>query len=143
MPADQGREYSVIVDGARTAFGRYGGALAPLSAVDLGAAAIRGALERTGGMVKDEDLDHALMGVVLAAGLGQVPSRQATVAAGLPVELTSETLNKVCASGLRAVTMADLMIRCGDVQATVAWRGWRRCGRDSPGTGPPRPEMLQ
>src|SRR5680860_777828 len=58
MPADQGREYSVIVDGARTAFGRYGGALAPLSAVDLGAAAIRGALERTGGMVKDEDLDH-------------------------------------------------------------------------------------
>jgi len=120
MPADQGREYSVIVDGARTAFGRYGGALAPLSAVDLGAAAIRGALERTGGMVKDEDLDHALMGVVLAAGLGQVPSRQATVAAGLPVELTSETVNKVCASGLRAVTMADQMIRCGDVQAMVA-----------------------
>src|SRR5660398_301160 len=80
MLADQGREYSVIVDGARTAFGRYGGALAPLSAVDLGAAAIRGALERTGGMVKDEALDHALMGVVLAAGLGQVPSRQATVA---------------------------------------------------------------
>src|SRR5680860_915158 len=120
MPADQGREYSVIVDGARTAFGRHGGALAPLSAVDLGAAAIRGALERTGGMVKDEDLDHALMGVVLAAGLGQVPSRQATVAAGLPVELTSETVNKVCASGLRAVTMADQMIRCGDVQAMVA-----------------------
>lgn len=120
MPADQGREHSVIVEGARTPFGRYGGGLAPLSAVDLGAAVIRGALDRTGGAVKDEDLDHALMGVVLGAGLGQVPSRQATVAAGLPVELTSETVNKVCASGLRTVTMADQMIRCGDAQAMVA-----------------------
>jgi acetyl-CoA C-acetyltransferase len=84
----------------------------------LGAVAIRGALERA--PVADDLVEHAVMGLVLGAGVGQVPSRQATFLAGLPVGLTSETVNKVCASGLRAVSLADQMIRSGDVSLVVA-----------------------
>ncbi len=110
--------HSVILAGARTPFGRLGGALAGLSAVQLGAAAIRAALERSA--VEPAEVEHALVGLVLAAGIGQAPSRQATLLADLPVDLPSETVNKVCASGMRAVTMADQMIRSGDMQLLVA-----------------------
>lgn len=109
---------SVILGGARTPFGRLGGGLAALAAPELGAAAIRGALERAG--VAGDLVEHAVMGLALGAGVGQVPSRQATILAGLPVGLTSETVNKVCASGLRAVSLADQMIRSGDVSLVVA-----------------------
>lgn len=109
---------AVILGGARTPFGRLGGILAALTAPELGGVAIRAALRRSG--VADDDVDHVVMGLVLGAGVGQVPSRQATFKAGLPVGLTSETLNKVCASGLRAVSLADQMIRCGDVDVVVA-----------------------
>lgn len=108
----------MIIGGARTPFGRLGGGLSSVSAPALGAVAIRGALERSG--VADSDVDHAIMGLVVGAGVGQVPSRQATVLAGLPIGLTSETLNKVCASGLRAVSLADQAIRCGDAHVIVA-----------------------
>jgi len=108
----------VIICGARTPFGRLGGSLATLSAPSLGAAVIRGALDRSG--VPDSDVDHTIMGLVVGAGVGQVPSRQASVLAGLPIGVTSETVNKVCASGLRAVSMADQMIRCGDAHVIVA-----------------------
>lgn len=109
---------TVILGGARTPFGRMGGGLAVLTAPELGAAAIRGALERAD--VPPDAVEHALMGLVLGAGVGQVPSRQATVLAGLPIDLPSETVNKVCASGLRTVSMADQTIRCGDASVLVA-----------------------
>ena len=108
----------MIIGGARTPFGRLGGGLSTVSAPTLGAAAIGGALERSG--VAGSDVDHAIMGLVVGAGVGQVPSRQATVLAGLPIGLTSETVNKVCASGLRAVSLADQAIRCGDAHVIVA-----------------------
>ncbi len=95
-----------------------GGGLASLTAPQLGAGAIRAALERA--EVAGDLVEHAVMGLVLGAGVGQVPSRQATIHAGLPVGLTSETVNKVCASGLRAVSLADQMIRSGDVSLVVA-----------------------
>lgn len=109
---------TVILGAARTPFGRLGGGLAALSAPELGAVAIRASLERAG--VRGDAVEHAVMGLVLGAGVGQVPSRQATILAGLPVGLTSETVNKVCASGLRAVSLADQMIRSGDVSVVVA-----------------------
>jgi acetyl-CoA C-acetyltransferase len=109
---------SVIVSAARTPFGKFAGALARFSAIDLGARAIRAALERSG--VPDEDVDYVVMGQVLQAGVGQIPSRQAQIAAGLRREIPSETINKVCASGMRAVTIADQMIRVGDYDVVVA-----------------------
>jgi acetyl-CoA C-acetyltransferase len=109
---------SVIVSVARTPFGRLGGALVDHEATELGAIAIRAALDRAG--VENEDVDYAIMGQVLQGGAGQAPSRQATVGAGLPIELPSDTINKVCASSIRAVEMADQMIRAGDVEVVVA-----------------------
>jgi acetyl-CoA C-acetyltransferase len=109
---------SVIVSVARTPFGRLGGALVDHEATELGAVAIRAALDRAG--VENEDVDYAIMGQVLQGGAGQAPSRQATVGAGLPIELPSDTINKVCASSIRAVEMADQMIRAGDVEVVVA-----------------------
>ena len=109
---------SVILGAARTPFGRLGGGLSKTPAVELGAHAIRAALERSG--VPDADVGYVVMGQVLQAGAGQIPSRQAQIAAGLPREIGSETINKVCASGLRAVTVADQMIRAGDVDVVVA-----------------------
>ena len=109
---------SVIVSAVRTPFGKLGGALAGYEATELGAIAIRGALDRAG--VEDEEVEYAVMGQVLQGGVGQAPSRQATVGAGLPVELPSDTINKVCASSIRAVEIADQMIRAGDVQVVVA-----------------------
>src|SRR5215212_1559645 len=109
---------AVIVSAVRTPFGRLGGALADHEATELGAIALRAALDRAG--VEDGEVEYAIMGQVLQGGVGQAPSRQATVAAGLPIELPSDTINKVCASSIRAVEIADQMIRAGDVQVVVA-----------------------
>lgn len=109
---------TVIVGAARTPFGKFGGALKALSAVDLGAVVIKEALERSG--VSGEQVDEVIMGMVVQAGAGQVPSRQAARKAGLPWEVASETINKVCASGMRAVTMGDQIIRAGDGEIIVA-----------------------
>ncbi|GLX67949.1 acetyl-CoA C-acetyltransferase [Paenibacillus glycanilyticus] len=109
---------SVIVAGARTAFGKLGGQFKSVPAVQLGAAAIQGAIERSG--LFANQIEAVVMGMVLQAGTGQIPSRQAARLAGLSWELPSETINKVCASGLRAITMADQMIRSGDADTVVA-----------------------
>ncbi|MDN5708093.1 MAG: acetyl-CoA C-acetyltransferase [Planococcus sp. (in: firmicutes)] len=109
---------TVIIDGARTAFGKFGGALSSFTASDLGAAAIKEALQRA--QVKPEDVQEVIMGNVLQAGQGQIPSRQAAKKAGIPYHVKSETINKVCASGLRSVTMADQIIRLGDEELIVA-----------------------
>lgn len=109
---------TVIVGAARTPFGKFGGSLKALSAVDLGAVAIKAALERSG--VEADQVDEVIMGMVVQAGAGQVPSRQAARKAGLPWEVASETINKVCASGMRAVTMGDQIIRAGDGEIIVA-----------------------
>src|SRR2546430_710801 len=114
---------SVIVSAVRTPFGRLGGALAGYQATELGAIAIRAALDRAG--VEDEEVEYAIIGQVLQGGAGQAPARQATVGAGLPVELPSDTINKVCASSIRAVEIADQMIRAGDVEVVVAGGGER------------------
>lgn len=102
---------SVIVSAVRTPFGRLGGGLANLTATELGAAAIRAALERSG--LEPEEVEYVVMGQVLQAGAGQAPARQAAVGAGIPKEVPADTINKVCASSVRAVEIADLMIRAG------------------------------
>ncbi|MDQ0189463.1 acetyl-CoA C-acetyltransferase [Alicyclobacillus cycloheptanicus] len=109
---------SVIVSAVRTPFGRLNGALAARPAVELGGIAIREALNRA--RVRDEEVEQVLMGMVLQGGAGQIPARQAARYAGLPWETPSVTVNKVCASGLRAVTLADALIRAGDVKVAVA-----------------------
>jgi acetyl-CoA C-acetyltransferase len=109
---------SVIVAAVRTPFGKLGGGLAAHAATELGAVAIRAALERAG--VGPEEPNYAVMGQVLQAGAGQAPARQAAIAAGMPKEMPADTINKVCASSIRAVTIADQMIRAGDAQLVVA-----------------------
>jgi len=109
---------SVIVSAVRTPFGKLGGALVDYEGTALGGIAIRGALDRAG--VENEEVDYAIMGQVLQGGAGQAPARQATIAAGLPIELPSDTINKVCASSIRAVEIADQMIRAGDAEVVVA-----------------------
>jgi acetyl-CoA C-acetyltransferase len=111
-------ERAVILGAARTPFGRFGGALAPLSAPELGGAAIREAIDRSG--VEDAELQHSVLGIVVQAGVGQIPSRQANFRAGLPFSLTTETLNQVCASGLRSATLSETMIRAGDYEVVLA-----------------------
>lgn len=108
----------MILGGARTPFGKLGGALSSVPAVELGGIAIRGALERSG--VPDEVVDEVIMGMVLQGGAGQIPSRQAARRAGLPWKVGTETINKVCASGLRSITLADQIIRAGDTDVIVA-----------------------
>ena len=108
---------SVIVAAVRTPFGRLGGGLASLAATELGAAAIRAALERAG--LGGEEVEYVVMGQVLQAGVGQAPARQAAVAAGIPKEVPADTINKVCASSIRAVEIADLMIRAGSHDLVV------------------------
>ena len=105
-------ERTVILGAARTPFCRFGGALSPLGAPKLGGAAIRDAIDRSG--IEDGDLQHSIFGIVVQAGVGQIPSRQANFHAGLPFSLTTETLNQVCASGLRSATLAETLIRAGD-----------------------------
>ena len=108
---------SVIVAAVRTPFGKLGGGLAALPATELGAVAIRAGLERAG--VDPEEVGYVVMGQVLQAGAGQAPARQAAVAAGIPKEVPSDTINKVCASSIRAIELADLMIRAGQHEVVV------------------------
>jgi acetyl-CoA C-acetyltransferase len=109
---------AVIVAAARTPFGKLGGGLASVPAVDLGARVIREVLERTG--TDPATVDQLIMGMVLAAGQGQVPSRQAGLRAGLPASVSSFTVNKVCASALKAVNLGALLIRSGEADVVVA-----------------------
>jgi acetyl-CoA C-acetyltransferase len=102
---------AVIVSAVRTPFGRLGGGLAALPATELGSIAIRAGLERAG--VEAAEVEYAIMGQVLQAGAGQAPARQAAVGAGIPKEVPADTINKVCASSIRAIEIADLMIRAG------------------------------
>jgi acetyl-CoA C-acetyltransferase len=108
---------SVIVAAVRTPFGKLGGGLAKLSAVELGAVAVRAGLERAG--VAPGEVGYVVMGQVLQAGAGQAPARQAAVAAGIPKEVPADTVNKVCASSIRAIELADLMIRAGQHDVVV------------------------
>jgi acetyl-CoA C-acetyltransferase len=109
---------SVIVSAVRTPFGKLGGGLAGHEATELGAIAIRAALDRVD--VRDDEIEYAIMGQVLQAGAGQAPARQAAVGAALPISLPADTINKVCASSIRAVEIADQMIRSGDHSVIVA-----------------------
>ena len=109
---------SVIVAAVRTPFGKLGGSLAHREATELGSIVIRAALDRAG--VQNEEVEYVVMGQVLQGGAGQAPSRQASAGAGLPIEVGSDTINKVCASSIRAVEMADQMIRAGDHEVVVA-----------------------
>jgi acetyl-CoA C-acetyltransferase len=108
---------TVILGAARTPIGKMGGGLSTLDATELGGVAMQAALERAG--VEPEQVDHVVMGQVLQAGQGQIPSRQAQIKAGISKEVSSETINKVCASGLRASVILDQAIRAGDVQVGV------------------------
>src|SRR5438270_7652802 len=108
---------TVILGAARTPFGKLGGGLSTLDAMDLGGTAISAALERA--EVAPEQVQHVSYGHVLQAGQGQIPSRQAQIKAGIPKEVTSETVNKVCASGIRATGMLDTAIRAGDLEIGV------------------------
>jgi len=109
---------SVIVSAVRTPFGRLGGGLASKQATELGGLAIRAALDRVD--VADADVEYVIMGQVLQGGAGQAPARQAAVGAGLPREVPADAINKVCASSIRAVEIADAMIRAGDHDVVVA-----------------------
>jgi acetyl-CoA C-acetyltransferase len=109
---------TVIVSGVRTPFGKLGGALSALTASDLGGIAVKEALNRAG--VDPSNVDEVILGTVLQGGQGQIPSRQAARKAGIPWEVKTETINKVCASGLRSVTLADQIIRAGDEEVIVA-----------------------
>jgi acetyl-CoA C-acetyltransferase len=109
---------SVIVSAVRTPFGKLGGGLRDFEAPRLGAVAIRAALERAG--IAGDEVEYVIMGQVLQGGAGQAPARQAAVGAGLPKEVPADTINKVCASSIRAVEMADQMIRAGDHEVIVA-----------------------
>jgi acetyl-CoA C-acetyltransferase len=108
---------SVIVSAVRTPFGKLGGGLRDYEAPQLGAIAIAAALERIG--LEGSEVDYVIMGEVLQGGVGQAPGRQAAVGAGIPIDVPADTVNKVCASSMRAVEIADSMIRAGDVEVVV------------------------
>lgn len=116
--ADTSARTSVIVSGARTPMGRLQGSLKDFSGAQLGGIAIKAALERAG--VSGDQVEYVIMGQVLQAGAGQIPSRQASVAAGIPMSVPSLTINKVCLSGLDAIALADQMIRAGEFDVVVA-----------------------
>jgi len=107
-----------VVAAARTPFGKLGGGLSTLAAPDLGAVVIKEVLERA--RVEGADVDQAIMGTVITAGMGQIPARQAAIKAGLPTSVSALTVNKVCASSLKAVNLAALLIRNGDAGVVVA-----------------------
>jgi acetyl-CoA C-acetyltransferase len=109
---------SVVLSAVRTPFGKLGGALAGYEAPALGAVAVRAALERAG--IDGADVEYVILGQVLQAGAGQAPARQAAVGAGIPAPVPADTINKVCASSIRAVEIADQMIRAGDHEVVVA-----------------------
>jgi acetyl-CoA C-acetyltransferase len=108
---------TVILSAARTPIGKLGGGLSSLDATELGGTAIKAALERAD--VAPEQVQHVIMGQVLQAGQGQIPSRQAQIKGGIPKEIPSETINKVCASGIRAAALLDNAIRAGDLEIGV------------------------
>src|ERR1700749_2098683 len=108
---------SVILGTARIPVGKMGGALSSVDAPELGGIAIEGALERSG--VAPEQIQQVIYGQVLQAGQGQIPSRQAQIKGGIPKEVPSETINKVCASGMRTLGLADQAIRVGDLDVAV------------------------
>src|SRR6476646_10078051 len=108
---------SVIVNGARTPMGRLLGSLKDFSGADLGAVAIKGALERSG--VSPDQVQYVIMGQVLQAGAGQIPARQAAHKAGIPFNDPAPTENKVCLSGLDAIALADQLIRAGEFDIIV------------------------
>src|SRR5689334_6189126 len=108
---------TVILSSARTPIGKLGGGLASLDATELGGTALKAALERA--EVAPDQVQHVVMGQVLQAGQGQIPSRQAQIKAGIPKEVSSETINKVCASGIRAAGLLDAAIRAGDLEVAV------------------------
>src|SRR5215216_1243283 len=108
---------TVILGTARTPVGKLGGGLSSFQAPQLGGIAIKAALERAG--VEPDQVQHVVMGQVLQAGQGQIPSRQAQIEAGIPKEVSSETINKVCASGVRAAGILDTQIRAGEVEIGV------------------------
>ncbi len=107
-----------VVAAKRTPIAKFGGALKDVPAVELGAQAIRATVAQAG--VEGSAIDYAYMGMVVQAGVGQIPSRQATMRAGLPVELPSDTINRVCASSLRAVNLGDMAIRLGEAKIVLA-----------------------
>src|SRR4051795_2899586 len=109
---------TVILGSARTPVGKLGGGLSSLHPTELGGIAIKAALERAD--VEPEQVQHVVMGQVLQAGTGQIPSRQAQIKAGIPKEVSSETVNKVCASGIRAAGLIDQAVRAGDLDVAVA-----------------------
>jgi acetyl-CoA C-acetyltransferase len=108
----------VIVSAVRTPFGRLGGGLVDYEATELGSLVIRNALDRVG--LENDEVEYVIMGQVLQGGAGQAPARQASIGAGLPIEIPADTINKVCASSIRAVEIADQMIRAGDHELIVA-----------------------
>jgi acetyl-CoA C-acetyltransferase len=108
----------VIVAGARTPFGKFGGAFKDVPAVTLGGHAIRAALQRSG--IAGDKVDYVIMGQVLQAGAGQITARQAAIEGGIPQEVPAITINKVCLSGLNAIALADQLIRAGEVDVVVA-----------------------
>src|SRR5664279_3064009 len=112
------RPVSVIVAGARTPLGRMLGSLKDFSGVDLGAVAIKGALEKAG--VRGDQVEYVIMGQVLTAGAGQIPARNAAVKAGIPMNVPALTINKVCLSGMDAIALADQLIRAGEFDIIVA-----------------------
>jgi acetyl-CoA C-acetyltransferase len=109
---------TVILSAARTPIGKLGGALSAIDATELGGIAIKAALERAG--VEPDQVQHVVMGQVLQAGQGQIPSRQAQIKAGIPKQVSSETINKVCASSVRAVGLLDAAVRAGETEVAVA-----------------------
>ncbi len=121
---------TVILGTARTPFGKMGGTLSSLDATDLGGHVIEAALERSG--VAPDQVDQVVFGQVLQAGQGQIPSRQAQIKGGVPKEVPSETINKVCASGMRSLGIADH----GDPRRRRRGRGYRRHGVDEQGALP-------
>ena len=108
---------TVILSAARTPVGKLGGGLSSMDATDLGGIAIEAALDRAG--VEPEQVQHVVMGQVLQAGQGQIPSRQAQIKGGIPKEVPSETINKVCASGIRSAGIIDTAIRAGELEVGV------------------------
>jgi len=109
--------HSVIVSAVRTPFGKLGGGLKDYEATQLGSTAIKAGLDRIG--LEPGEVEYVIMGQVLQGGAGQAPARQAAIGAGLPVEVPADTINKVCASSIRAIEIADSMIRAGDVEVVV------------------------
>src|SRR5438477_9405830 len=108
---------TVILSAARTPIGKLGGGLASVDATELGGTAIKAALERA--EVAPDQVQHVIMGQVLQAGQGQIPSRQAQIKGGIPKEVSSETVNKVCASGIRSACLIDNAVRAGDLDVAV------------------------